>query len=93
MVIGLISNTIHIDVIYKKIIFKIILSKLYLIIVLYYIDLFVIGVGGFGKVFRGYYRGSEVAVKAATGVANESPELTKDRVLQVKKSPDKNPSG
>ena len=44
------------------------------------------GVGGFGKVFRGYYRGSEVAVKAATGVANESPELTKDRVLQVNKS-------
>jgi predicted Ser/Thr protein kinase len=44
-----------------------------------------LGVGGFGKVFRGYYRGSEVAVKAARGDANESPELTKDRVLQVMK--------
>ena len=41
------------------------------------------GVGGFGKVYRGYYRGNEIAVKAARGDANESPELTKDRVLQV----------
>ena len=39
----------------------------------------VIGVGGFGKVFRGYYNGQEVAIKAARHFdAND----TRDRVLQ-----------
>merc|ERR550532_1835322 len=39
----------------------------------------VIGVGGFGKVFRGYYNGQEVAIKAAR---HFDAEDTRDRVLQ-----------
>nr|XP_040582160.1 mitogen-activated protein kinase kinase kinase 9-like [Lepeophtheirus salmonis] len=42
----------------------------------------VIGVGGFGKVYRGFYRGMEVAVKAARRDAEEEVGLTKERVLQ-----------
>ena len=40
----------------------------------------VIGVGGFGKVFRGYYNGAEVAIKAA----RNSVDIVeaRDRVLQ-----------
>lgn len=43
----------------------------------------VIGVGGFGKVFRGYYRGHEVAVKAARRDPDEDPEDTKVRKIPV----------
>ena len=42
----------------------------------------VIGVGGFGKVYRGFYRGAEVAVKAARRDADESLVTIKERVLQ-----------
>merc|ERR1740128_1487073 len=42
----------------------------------------VIGAGGFGKVFRGFYRGHEVAVKAARRDPDEDPEETKNKVLQ-----------
>nr|ACO14604.1 Mitogen-activated protein kinase kinase kinase 9 [Caligus clemensi] len=42
----------------------------------------VIGAGGFGKVYRGFYRGTEVAVKAARRDAEEDVSLTKERVLQ-----------
>ena len=42
----------------------------------------VIGVGGFGKVYRGFYRAQEVAVKAARRDADESLETIKERVLQ-----------
>ena len=42
----------------------------------------VIGVGGFGKVYRGFYRGQEVAVKAARRDADESLVTIKERVLQ-----------
>lgn len=42
----------------------------------------VVGAGGFGKVFRGYYRGHEVAVKAARRDPDEVPEETKNKVLQ-----------
>ncbi len=41
-----------------------------------------IGVGGFGKVYRGYYRGLEVAVKAARRDADEALDTIKERVLQ-----------
>eukprot|EP00092_Neocalanus_flemingeri_P007352 GFUD01007939.1.p1 GENE.GFUD01007939.1~~GFUD01007939.1.p1 ORF type:complete len:1128 (-),score=188.67 GFUD01007939.1:37-3420(-) len=42
----------------------------------------VIGAGGFGKVFRGYYRGHEVAVKAARRDPDEVADETKEKVLQ-----------
>jgi mitogen-activated protein kinase kinase kinase 9 len=40
----------------------------------------IIGVGGFGKVFRGHYGGSEVAIKAVRHLDPEN--MTRDRVLQ-----------
>ncbi|XP_022826677.1 mitogen-activated protein kinase kinase kinase 11-like isoform X1 [Spodoptera litura] len=42
----------------------------------------VIGVGGFGKVYRGYWNGEVVAVKAARQDANEDIEVIKESVLQ-----------
>jgi hypothetical protein len=42
----------------------------------------VIGVGGFGKVYRGFYRGQEIAVKAARRDADEVLTTIKERVLQ-----------
>ena len=42
----------------------------------------VVGVGGFGKVYRGFYRHEEVAVKAARRDADEALETIKERVLQ-----------
>ena len=41
----------------------------------------VIGVGGFGKVFRGYYNGHEGAIKAARHF-DANAETARDRVLQ-----------
>lgn len=45
----------------------------------------VIGVGGFGKVYRGYWNDEVVAVKAARQDANEDIEDIKDSVLQEAK--------
>ncbi|XP_047508669.1 mitogen-activated protein kinase kinase kinase 11 isoform X3 [Pieris napi] len=45
----------------------------------------VIGVGGFGKVYRGYWNDEVVAVKAARQDANEDIEVIKDSVLQEAK--------
>lgn len=42
----------------------------------------VIGVGGFGKVYRGYWNDEVVAVKAARQDANEDIEVIKESVLQ-----------
>ena len=41
-----------------------------------------IGVGGFGKVFRGYYNAKEVAIKAARNFDDAEPEVAKERVLK-----------
>ncbi|XP_041981347.1 mitogen-activated protein kinase kinase kinase isoform X2 [Aricia agestis] len=45
----------------------------------------VIGVGGFGKVYRGYLNDEVVAVKAARQDANEDIEIIKENVLQESK--------
>ncbi|KPI90977.1 Mitogen-activated protein kinase kinase kinase [Papilio xuthus] len=45
----------------------------------------VIGVGGFGKVYRGYWNQEVVAVKAARQDANEDIEVIKESVLQEAK--------
>ncbi|CAH4031653.1 unnamed protein product [Pieris brassicae] len=45
----------------------------------------VIGVGGFGKVYRGYWNDEVVAVKAARQDANEDIEVIKESVLQEAK--------
>lgn len=45
----------------------------------------VIGVGGFGKVYHGYWGGREVAVKAARLDAGEDTNATKNSVLQEAK--------
>lgn len=45
----------------------------------------VIGVGGFGKVHRAYWRDEEVAVKAARQNPEEDPEEAKENVLQEAK--------
>jgi hypothetical protein len=42
----------------------------------------VIGAGGFGKVYRGWYRGLEVAVKAARRDPDEEPGECNKKVLQ-----------
>ena len=42
----------------------------------------VIGVGGFGKVYRGHYDGEEIAVKAARRDADDDLATIKERVLQ-----------
>jgi mitogen-activated protein kinase kinase kinase 9 len=42
----------------------------------------VIGVGGFGKVYRGYWNDEVVAVKAARQDANEDIDVIKESVLQ-----------
>ena len=45
----------------------------------------VIGVGGFCKVHRGYYRNEEVAIKAARQTADEDMDTMRDSVLQEAK--------
>uniref|UniRef100_A0A1A9W8T6 mitogen-activated protein kinase kinase kinase n=1 Tax=Glossina brevipalpis TaxID=37001 RepID=A0A1A9W8T6_9MUSC len=45
----------------------------------------VIGVGGFCKVHRGFYRNEEVAIKAARQTADEDMETMRDNVLQEAK--------
>ncbi|KAI8431922.1 hypothetical protein MSG28_004467, partial [Choristoneura fumiferana] len=45
----------------------------------------VIGVGGFGKVYRGFWNDEVVAVKAARQDANEDIEVIKESVLQEAK--------
>jgi hypothetical protein len=47
----------------------------------------VIGAGGFGKVFRGYYRGHEVAVKAARRDPDEDLEDSKVVFLKLMLTP------
>ena len=41
-----------------------------------------IGVGGFGKVFRGHYQGQEIAIKTARSSMDEDIEVTRERVRQ-----------
>ena len=41
-----------------------------------------IGVGGFGKVFRGHYQGLEIAIKTARSSMDEDIEVTRERVRQ-----------
>ena len=41
----------------------------------------VIGVGGFGKVFRGYHSGAEVAIKAVRNMPDSTIEVARERVL------------
>ena len=41
-----------------------------------------IGVGGFGKVFRGHYHGQEIAIKTARSSMDEDVEVTRERVRQ-----------
>ncbi|XP_075154578.1 mitogen-activated protein kinase kinase kinase slipper isoform X1 [Haematobia irritans] len=45
----------------------------------------VIGVGGFCKVHRGYYRNEEVAIKAARQTADEDMDTMRDSVMQEAK--------
>ena len=41
-----------------------------------------IGVGGFGKVFRGHYQGQEIAIKTARAPMDEDIDVTRERVRQ-----------
>ena len=41
-----------------------------------------IGVGGFGKVFRGHHQGLEIAIKTARSSMDEDIEVTRERVRQ-----------